>query len=159
MPSDSASAAARPSILGKTSDPVARPLMTKTQFKEATNKIGTAFPGLRLTSTFRTEAKNVRVKGHRLSKHQNEMASDFVGSPEDMQAGLARAHELGLSAKVHDAGSGMHLHTQGMTPGRVTQEWLDQNPLTPEAMRMAEAEESELAELEKKAKKRKQSPS
>ena len=129
MPSDSASAAARPSILGKTSDPVARPIMTRSQNEVALRKIAESNPDLVRSSDVRSEAHNDYVGGHRLSKHKVAMAGDFGdpqgGIPDEAALGraLSKAQELGLQAKVHGEGKNRHLHTQAMTSGRVSPEF------------------------------------
>lgn len=159
MPSDSASAAARPSILGKTSDPVARPIMTRSQNEVALRKIAESNPDLVRSSDVRSEAHNDYVGGHRLSKHKVAMAGDFGdpqgGIPDEaaLSRALSKAQELGLQAKVHGEGKDRHLHTQAMTSGRVSQEWIDANPFS--AADMATMAEQDRRLKEKKLKEKK----
>jgi hypothetical protein len=69
------------------------------------------FPGLALTSGWRSKAHNQAVGGVPNSLHVAGRAADFVGSEHLMQQALAWARKHGaVEALIHDAGSGRHLH-------------------------------------------------
>lgn len=70
--------------------------------------------GLRLSGGHRTEERNRQVHGAKHSRHMSGFAVDFVGTREQMEAGLKLGRELGATSgsQIHDAGSGTHLHLQ-----------------------------------------------
>jgi hypothetical protein len=76
------------------------------------------FPGLNLTSTYRTPERNRAVGGVPGSYHVKRRAADFTGSREDLEAALKYARRARIGRKctgpeealIHDAGSGVHLH-------------------------------------------------
>lgn len=73
------------------------------------NEVG----GLRVTSGWRSRLANRRVNGSPRSLHLQGRAVDFVGPMVMMERARRFALELGASkAIIHDAGSGLHLHTE-----------------------------------------------
>jgi hypothetical protein len=69
------------------------------------------FPGLTLTSGWRSPADNRAAGGVPSSYHVKGRAADFVGSPALMQRAKAWADKHGaVETLIHDAGSGLHLH-------------------------------------------------
>ena len=89
---------------------------------------------LSLRSGVRTEEHDRSVSGAgALSKHRRPyaMAHDYtsvhayeVGSMA-ADALVRAAQELGLWAIYHDAGTGAHLHVQGLPPGPAAEGWLE----------------------------------
>jgi hypothetical protein len=83
-------------------------------------------PWLSEVSGHRSEERNREVGGSDASKHLLGMARDFAApDKESLRQGELAAEALGLWATVHDAGSGWHLHIQGLAPGSVPGWWLD----------------------------------
>lgn len=70
-----------------------------------------ANPGLRVNGGWRSAEHNKEVNGVKNSHHLDGTAVDFGGSPRLMEqaAAWARAHGA-REVKIHDAGSGKHLH-------------------------------------------------
>jgi len=99
--------------------------MTPAEFDAACRALVDACPFLSETSGRRTTERNEGAGGSPASKHVLGMARDFA---PDMGYGLsqaeAQAEELGLWATAHDAGSGMHLHVQGLPVGQPARWWL-----------------------------------
>jgi hypothetical protein len=50
------------------------------------------------------------------------MARDFVGG--DLRIARAKARRLDLWSVLHDKGSGLHLHVQGVPPGDLPGWWV-----------------------------------
>ena len=97
--------------------------LTPVEFDAACRTILRRVPGLSQTSGGRSTARNAAVGGNRASKHVIDMARDYVGTRDDMNNGAAVCRILGLWYRIHDVGSGNHLHVQGLPPGDVA-EWL-----------------------------------
>jgi len=69
------------------------------------------FPGLQLTSGYRSPSQNAAANGSPTSYHLEGRAADFVGSESDMQAAANWARANGaVEVLMHNAGSGRHLH-------------------------------------------------
>ena len=68
--------------------------------------------GLRLTSGYRTPTQNANANGSRTSWHLTGRAADFVGTQAQMQAAYnwAMANGALSDTRIHNAGSGTHLH-------------------------------------------------
>lgn len=103
--------------------------MTPAEFDAACRELRRRCPWLSETSGGRTEARNAAVGGKPGSKHvvggHNSVGRDFSASTVKQLHDAAKvAVELGLWALVHDVGSGKHLHTQGLAPGRVPAWWI-----------------------------------
>lgn len=102
--------------------------MNPAEFDAACRELRRRCDYLSETSGGRTEARNAAVGGKPGSKHvvggHNAVARDFSApTVEQLHAAAKVAVELGLWVLVHDVGSGKHLHTQGLAPGRVPAEW------------------------------------
>lgn len=92
--------------------------MTPAEFDAACRELVRRCPFLSETSGRRSAARNASVGGNPHSKHILGMARDFVGpSAAANQVAAEEANDLGLWWKLHDTGSGDHLHTQGLPPG------------------------------------------
>lgn len=110
-----------------------RRCMTPREFDQASNRLMELFPGLSQTSGARSDSRNQRVGGAEGSKHaiRRRVAQDYAlenpdGSPmtNEQRERLIRACKvLGFWAVIHDAGSGDHLHTQGLPPGPIPELW------------------------------------
>jgi len=99
--------------------------MTPTEFDAACRELVRLEPYLSETSGYRTVARNAQAGGSEVSKHLLGMARDFAADEgHGLQAAETTAEELGLWAVVHDAGSGNHLHCQGLPVGLVQRWWL-----------------------------------
>ena len=82
-------------------------------------------PTLSETSGYRGVVRNSLVGGHAESKHLLGMARDFEsGHEEELLKGERLARILGFWHDVHDSGSGLHLHVQGLEPGPVPDWWM-----------------------------------
>lgn len=79
------------------------------------------------TSGRRSPIRNAAVGGKPGSKHVLGMAQDFGAPTRKLldHAMKVAVEEFGFWVEVHDVGSGMHLHVQGLPPGDVPQEWVD----------------------------------
>jgi len=97
--------------------------MTPSEFDAACRALVAECPWLSETSGRRSTERNARVGGHPESKHVIGMARDFVASQQGMEQAQAVANRLGLTTKLHDVGSGAHLHTQGLPVGPVPDWW------------------------------------
>jgi len=98
--------------------------MTPAEFDAACRDLVARCPFLSETSGRRSAARNAAVGGHKLSKHVVGMARDFVAeSQELMEEAAAVARSLGFWVKVHDVGSGDHVHVQGIAPGEIPGWW------------------------------------
>ena len=104
---------------------MSRQPMTPAEFDASCRALVAACPFLSETSGRRTTERNEGAGGSGASKHLLGMARDFA---LDLGYGLsqaeAQAEELGLWATAHDAGSGMHLHVQGLPVGPPARWWL-----------------------------------
>jgi len=98
--------------------------ISPTDFDAACRVITRRVPGLSETSGKRSVTRNEAVGGSPHSKHLIGMARDFVGSEEDIQSGAEIVRALGLFFRIHDAGTGNHLHVQGLPPGDINESWL-----------------------------------
>ncbi len=99
--------------------------MTPAEFDAACRLLIRECPWLSETSGRRSAERNEAVGGHAESKHLLGMARDFVSpSQNGLNQAAIKAQELGLWFKVHDAGSGDHLHIQGLPKGQVHPWWL-----------------------------------
>jgi len=67
---------------------------------------------LRVSGGYRDPVRNRQVGGVENSKHLTGRAADFVGTREQMEAGLAWSRANGGRGLIHDAGSGTHLHVE-----------------------------------------------
>ena len=78
------------------------------------------------TSGYRGPDHNADVGGQVGSKHVLGMARDYVAKD---QAGLEqlaqKARSLGFWVLLHDAGSGNHVHIQGLEPGPPPLWWVE----------------------------------
>ena len=99
--------------------------MTPEEFDRACRELTTLQPNLSETSGKRSVVRNAEVGGNPASKHIYGMARDFVaGHEEELVQAAIVAQVLGLWYVVHDAGSGDHLHVQGLAPGPIPDWWL-----------------------------------
>ena len=100
--------------------------LTPAEFDAACRSLVRKCPWLSEVSGHRGELRNKEVGGSDASKHLLGMGRDLVGpDKESLRQGELAAEALGLWATVHDAGSGSHLHVQGLAPGSVPGWWLD----------------------------------
>ena len=100
--------------------------MTPSEFDDTCRTLERRCPWLWTTSGYRSAERNERVGGHPDSKHVVGMARDYVAaSVEKMHDAASVARSLGLWVVVHDAGSGDHIHTQGLPPGPIPAWWRD----------------------------------
>ena len=97
--------------------------MTPAEFDDACRLLWQAHPELSETSSRRSVARNAAVGGHVASKHVLGMARDFVATMPEMEEALQTALSLGFWCELHDAGTGDHLHVQGLPPGPVAEWW------------------------------------
>lgn len=97
--------------------------MTPAEFDDACRLLWATYPNLSETSGRRSAARNSMVRGHPMSKHVLGMARDFVGPMETLVEAEETAIALGLWTKLHDVGSGDHLHVQGLPVGLVAEWW------------------------------------
>ena len=98
--------------------------MTPSEFDAACRRLVRLEPYLTETSGHRTVARNTAANGSDVSKHLLGMARDFAcDEGRGLLAAETTAEELGLWAVVHDAGSGSHLHVQGLAPGNPPRWW------------------------------------
>lgn len=74
------------------------------------SSLASKFPGLRVSSGYRSPERNRAVNGVPNSLHLTGQAADFSGSAADMQAAAGWAQTQGYRVLIHNAGSGMHLH-------------------------------------------------
>lgn len=98
--------------------------MTPREFDAACRALEHACPFLRQTSGYRNAEHNRRVGGAPQSKHLIAMARDYsADSLEDLYEAMGVARRLGMWVAVHDKGSGMHFHGQGLPPGEIADWW------------------------------------
>jgi hypothetical protein len=97
--------------------------MTPAEFDAAVRAILRRVPLLSCTSGGRSVIRNTAVGGNPASKHVIDMARDFVGPKRAIEDGAAHCRILGLWYRIHDVGSGNHLHVQGLPPGDVAEWW------------------------------------
>ena len=98
--------------------------MTPAEFDARCRDLIDICPWLSETSGRRSVTRNTEVGGNPKSKHVLGMARDFVGpTMEGMRQGRNVAQRMGLWTKLHDVGSGDHLHVQGLPPGPVAEWW------------------------------------
>lgn len=97
--------------------------LSPAEFDAALRRLVKAHPQLSETSGYRSADRNAQVGGNPLSKHRLGMARDYVGSMALLRLAQRTAHDLGLWYLLHDAGSGDHLHVQGLPPGEVPAWW------------------------------------
>jgi hypothetical protein len=103
-----------------------RPL-SPAEFDTAVREITRRNPNCWISSTYRGPVHNIAVGGHADSKHAMlpTMACDFgSGTDHGLQLIAADARELALWFVIHNAGSGSHVHVQGLPPGPVDSTWL-----------------------------------
>ena len=99
--------------------------MTPAEFDAACRVLERECPWLSATSGRRSAERNRAVGGSPRSKHLIGMARDYSApSQAGLDNGGRVAGELGLWFKVHDVGSGNHLHVQGLAPGEVSEWWV-----------------------------------
>lgn len=72
---------------------------------------------VKFTSGFRSPSHNKRVNGNLHSRHMSALAADFVPvngkfTKELIHKFTEIAHAHGFNCYVHDAGSGLHIHSQ-----------------------------------------------
>lgn len=79
-------------------------------FAPFVSAMASKFPGLRVSSGYRSPAQNKAVNGVTNSLHLTGQAADMSGSAADMQAAAGWAKSQGYRVLIHNAGSGMHLH-------------------------------------------------
>ena len=98
--------------------------MTPAEYDAACRELRRRCPWLSRSSGGRSEVHNREVGGMPDSKHLIDMADDFT-SPDvnGLHQAASIAVKLGLWVKVHDAGSGDHLHVQGLPVGPVPEWW------------------------------------
>jgi hypothetical protein len=112
--------------------PGKRKLLSRPEFYQESKVLSEAFPGLRFSGGPRTAERNAEVRGNPKSKHLDhiDMAHDYVGTPEEMEAAKKwwqkRMKGKG-TAIVHDKGSGLHLHIQGLPIGDPGEDWFSEN--------------------------------
>lgn len=98
--------------------------MTPAEFDAACREVVRRCPFASETSGRRSVARNAAVGGNPASKHVLGMARDFVaGTQGELEEIAEAAAAVGLWFKVHDVGSGDHVHTQGLPPGPVAEWW------------------------------------
>ena len=98
--------------------------LTPSEFDAACRRLVRLEPYLSETSGHRTVARNRAANGSDVSKHLIGMARDYAADEgSGLYAAETTAEELGLWAVVHDAGSGSHLHVQGISPGNLPRWW------------------------------------
>ena len=98
--------------------------LTPSEFDAACRRLVSLEPYLSETSGHRTVERNTAANGSDVSKHLLGMARDFAADEgSGLYAAEITAEELGLWAVVHDAGSGSHLHVQGISPGNPPRRW------------------------------------
>jgi uncharacterized protein YcbK (DUF882 family) len=99
--------------------------LSPAEFDAVCRELERSCPWLWQTSGYRSAEHNAEVGGHVMSKHLLGMARDY-GAKD--QVGLEQAADvargLNLWIKVHDVGSGDHIHTQGLPTGPVAPWWL-----------------------------------
>lgn len=103
-------------MAGKSADRRGGKAAASSSVRQVKNQIAKK-TGLKVTSTFRDPKHNAAVGGvpnsyHTRGSKKNPKAADFVGTRKQMERGAAIARKAGLSALIHDAGSGVHLHIQ-----------------------------------------------
>lgn len=99
--------------------------MTPVEFDAACRLLIHRCPWLSETSGRRSAARNAAVGGHAESKHLIGMARDFVSpNTNGLNQAAIKAKDLALWTKVHDVGSGDHLHVQGLPTGPPPSWWL-----------------------------------
>jgi len=111
--------------------------MSRREFRFASRKLQFNFPGLVYSGGARSVERNKEVGGNSASKHLHhiDMAHDFTRTRAWDVLFLDEAAEyaidkLGLWAIVHNSGSGMHLHIQGLPKGPPTDKWIEDNQST-----------------------------
>tara|TARA_R100001129_G_scaffold174582_1_gene146972 strand:+ start:225 stop:539 length:315 start_codon:yes stop_codon:yes gene_type:complete len=96
--------------------------MTPAEFDAACRELLRRCPELSETSGRRSAERNAQAGGHPDSKHRLGMARDLVGP--GLHDAQQHARELGLWFLLHDAGTGVHLHVQGLPPGDLPTWWV-----------------------------------
>lgn len=81
------------------------------------NEVTAKIPALRFSSGYRNAARNKKVGGVVNSQHVQALAADFVTqnhkySPAVLELFNSIAAPRGYNAFVHDAGSGLHIHSE-----------------------------------------------
>ncbi len=107
------------------SDPYGRRPLSPAEFDARCRRLVEMYPTLSETSGRRTFARNERVGGDPKSKHRIGMARDFVDD-DLLYAEIGKSClAIGLWFKIHDAGSGHHIHVQGLPSGDIARWWLE----------------------------------
>ena len=79
------------------------------------------------TSGWRSIERNEAVGGKPGSKHVYGMGNDYSAPTQVLleRAKKIAVEKYGFWVEVHNVGSGMHLHIQGLAPGDPPKEWID----------------------------------
>ena len=100
--------------------------MSRAEFDAACARLEQLRPDLSESSGARSVPRNESVGGDQQSKHvattdrpamARDYETDFDMAPDNITMLEQQAKTLGLWAVYHDAGSGDHLHVQGLPPG------------------------------------------
>ncbi len=104
---------------------MSRQPLTPSEFDAVCRELERRCPWIWQTSGYRSMKHNEDVRGHPDSKHRLGMARDYGAEDQSAldQAGQ-HARELGLWVKIHNVGSGEHVHVQGLEPGVPPSWWL-----------------------------------
>jgi len=104
-------------------------ILSPTEFWARIDRLFELYPGVEISSSWRSEGYNKFVKGHPESKHLYSpgmpIAVDLTFNnvlEVDTSAVEITAKTLGLYGTYHDKGSGPHLHLQALPPGTIP-EW------------------------------------
>lgn len=98
--------------------------MTPSEFDAKCRELWQLCPFLSETSGRRTKERNAAAGGKPGSKHVLGMARDFSAPNRTLLSeAMSAARRLGFWVEVHDVGSGIHLHVQGLPPGDVPEWW------------------------------------
>lgn len=98
--------------------------MTPAEFDANVRVLMSECPYLSETSGRRSPTRNARAGGLANSKHVLGMAQDFAApTRRQLNAAQRKARSLGFWTEVHNVGTGIHLHVQGLPTGRVPAWW------------------------------------
>lgn len=107
-------------------DPYNRRPLNRGEFDSRCARLEELLPEWSQTSGARSTTRNKAVGGSPISKHLHEnhgMAKDYAPDDpatvtENVKVLILRyVATLGMWGKYHDAGTGSHLHCQGLPPG------------------------------------------